>query len=265
MKKNIIIAVLSIILIGFLIYNKDNFVTFFYETFKEKTSNNDTTLNDTKLDTNQIDIATPEVDPYLNLTEEEKIQNDLKYLCEYQDIFQGENFDESRYSFCNNFIDETNFYDGKYYLTNYINNLRNKPDKIIESFEKYKYFFYNLISERTYKTSNIDKIISGLLLSYNDIYSDENHNTKLKDIYDIMKFQKGYDVDAKELYPKIEPFISNETLNSIEEIRLSSGKQFADGDIVWFYSFWARRKKEGNINEVYTIINDMNSYYTDDF
>lgn len=264
MKKNIIIIILSITLVGFSIYNKDAIIALFKKTNTEQINEKAIKSNE-ELQSNQETQAISEVDPYLNLTEEEKIHTDLEYLCEYQDIFQGENFDESRYSFCNNFIDETNFFDGNYYLTNYINALRTKPDKIIESFEKYKYFFYSLISERTYKTSNIDKIISGLLLSYNDIYSDENYNTKLKEIYAIMKFQKGYDVDAKELYPKIEPFISNETLISIEELRLSSGKQFADGDIVWFYSFWARRKKEGNINEVYTIINDMNEYYSNDF
>ena len=124
--------------------------------------------------------------------------------------------------------------------------------------------FYSLITRRTYKTLDFDKVVTGLLISYNDIYSTPDYKERLEEIYKVMKFQKGRDDDAKNFYSKIEPFTSDDFLLNLEEIRLISGKQFADGDIVWFYSFWARRYNENNINQVYKIINEINSHYTED-
>jgi hypothetical protein len=265
MKKTFMFLITALIfLIGLLIYKKDLIIEFFQKpALVESTTNNNLEKDNENLQPNPVSDDPMALDDNINLTEEEKINQGLEYFYQNEGLFDGENFDERRYYFSSNFITNTDKSIENYFLSTYANNLRNQPKKIVDAFEKYNNLFYNLISKRAYRVSNIDKIIEGLIISYDDLITDDNPYENMQEIYKIMKFQSGYDADAKEFYPKIEPYIAIESLTNIEKIRLSSGKQFSDGDVVWFYSFWARRNKEGNINQVFEVISSIKEHYNE--
>ena len=71
----------------------------------------------------------------------------------------------------------------------------------------------------------------------------------------------GYGLDAGDYYPQLEKYFTAETVELLESTRLSNGSQFSNGDIVWFYSFWARRNHEGNVNEVLSVLREIQENY----
>ena len=263
-KKNLIIIILSISSICFLVLS-----IYLYTEVPPKLKDEKTILLDS-IAVSDNEVFAKDQSTFISdeealdtlLTVKEKINICLEDFYEYCGIFKGENFDENRYLMASNYIDID--YQGTkcFFFSNYLNNLRNKPEKIIEAYEEHKLLFFQLISLRTYKMSNIDKIVKGLLISYQDLNANDlGFDNRLDLIYKIMNDKSTYEKDASELYDKIALYIDSESLLQIEEIRLSSGKQFSDGDIVWFYSFWARRNKEGNVSQTLTIINDIKSNY----
>jgi hypothetical protein len=260
MKGRNIMGVIIVLIIGISIYKKDLIIKLF-ETNKENKKNNLSNQNENSIESPTA-IAYEEVTRYVEdtLNEEQSIVKEIKDGLDY--LEQGENFDEKRY-YIKSYLESYKGFN-KSFSVNFVNNLKKDPDLIIDIFEKHHSLFYSLITRRTYKTFDFDKVVMGLLISYNDIYSSPDYKERLEEIYKIMKFQNGRDDDAKNFYSKIEPFTSHEFLLNLEEIRLISGKQFADGDIVWFYSFWARRYNENSINQVYTVINEINNHYTED-
>ncbi|MBP4136756.1 hypothetical protein [Flavobacterium geliluteum] len=262
MKGRNIKIIVIVFIIGILIYKKDLIIEFF-ETNKQHEKNNLSNQNENPIEPPTA-IAYKEVAGHEEdtLTEEQSVVKGIEDVLDY--LEQGENFEEKRY-YIQSYLESYNYKGfNNFFSANFVNDLKKDPDLIIGIFEKHHSLFYSLITRRTYKTFDFDKVVNGLLISYNDIYSSPDYKERLEEIYKIMKFQKGPDDDAKNFYSKIEPFTSDEFLLNLEEIRLISGKQFANGDIVWFYSFWARRYNENNINQVYKIINDINNHYTED-
>ena len=73
--------------------------------------------------------------------------------------------------------------------------------------------------------------------------------------------REGYGLDAGEYYPELEKYFTPETIELLESTRLSNGSQFSNGDIVWFYSFWARRNHENNSDEVVSVLREIKEYY----
>lgn len=135
-------------------------------------------------------------------------------------------------------------------------------EKFIDLIDETKSKFYRIVSGRTYRISNVDKILSGLLLSYEDLYEkQENSNKCLKSIYKLMNNDNR---DAEYYYDDIEKYISPESLEIYENIRNSNGSQFTNGDLVWYYSFWARRNNEGNAEQTVAIIRDVIEHYEPD-
>lgn len=263
MKGRNITIVIIIFIIGISIYKKDQIIELF-KTNEEHKKNNLSNQNENSIEPPTAiafeEVATRhEEDP---LTEEQGMIEEMKNILDY--LEQGENFDEKRH-YISSYLSDHNYKGVNDFLSaSFVNHLKKNPSLITDIFEKNHNMFYSLITRRTYKKLDFDKVVTGLLISYNDIYSTPDYKERLEEIYKVMKFQKERDDDAKKFYSKIEPFTSDEFLLNLEEIRLISGKQFADGDIVWFYSFWARRYNENNINQVYKIINEINSHYTED-
>lgn len=182
------------------------------------------------------------------------------FLNNKYDLKGKQEFTEVRYPMYSNFLENTEE-DGDYFLTGYVREIRKDPAMISLAFEMYKAVLYNSVSRRTYRIANFDKVIDGLLFTYEDLTSEENSGNMQK-IYKIMSAtRETYDLDAGEYYPQLEKYFTAETVELLESTRLSNGSQFSNGDIVWFYSFWARRNHEENVNEVLSVLREIQENY----
>lgn len=182
------------------------------------------------------------------------------FLNNKYDLKGKQEFTEIRFPMYSNFLLNTED-DGDYFLTGYLKNLRNDPKMISLAFEMYQSVLYNSVSRRTYRIGNFDKVIDGLLFTYEDLFDNENEGN-LQKIYKIMTAEReGYGLDAGEYYPELEKYFTPETIELLESTRLSNGSQFSNGDIVWFYSFWARRNHENNSDEVVSVLREIKENY----
>jgi len=145
-----------------------------------------------------------------------------------------------------------------YYLVQFIDNVRGQPEGIVYEFENYKAVIYNVISPQTYQQANFDKVVNGLLLAYDDIGSE---NDKLIEIYQVMSVQDKNIQLLQEYFPKFEGYFSPETIEKINELKLSSADWSMKSDLIWFYSFWARRNHEGNSKQIAIILNEIKEHY----
>lgn len=146
-----------------------------------------------------------------------------------------------------------------YYVVQYIDNLRESPDALYSGFENYRSVIYSVISPEIYRTANFDKIVDGLLLTYDDIGAD---NEKLNKIYKSMDVP--YDTPGptmEQYYSDFEKDFSSGTIKKLQDYKLSGGSTFLTADLIWFYSFWARRNHEGNIKEIAIILNEIKEHY----
>ncbi|MBS7256292.1 hypothetical protein [Flavobacterium branchiicola] len=213
--------------------------------------------------------------------------NDTEETGEYEESYEGEEEadpeEESKLvSSWNTLIDEWggiqgkyDFYDVRifikrslddhitvnnhYYLVQYIDDLRNNPNELYEGFEHYSAVAYTIISPEIYRTSNFDKIIEGLLLTYEDIGGD---NQKLEEIYKAMDIAADAEGPTMEGYfAQFENDFSNETIKKLRDYKLTNDGEFHDADLIWFYSFWARRNHEGNAKEIAIILNEIKEHY----
>jgi uncharacterized membrane protein len=146
-----------------------------------------------------------------------------------------------------------------YYMVQYIDNLRERPDELYSGFENYRSVIYSIVSPQTYRTANFDKIVDGLLLTYEDIGAE---NEKLDEIY------KGMDIPDDTPGPTMEQYysdfvkhFSSGTIEKLQDYKFSNGVKFQTADLMWFYSFWARRNHEGNSKEIAIILNEIKGYY----
>ena len=190
-----------------------------------------------------------------------KIEEAWDYFLNHKYDLKGkQEFTEVRYPMYSNFLSNSEE-DGDYFLTGYVKEIRRDPQMISYAFETYKYVLYSSVSHRTYRIANFDKVIDGLLFTYEDLTSEANSGNMQK-IFRIMNApREGYDLDAGEYYAQLEKYFTPETIELLESTRLSNGSQFSNGDIVWFYSFWARRNHEGNADEVVAILREIQENY----
>lgn len=182
------------------------------------------------------------------------------FLTNKYDLKGKQEFTEIRFPMYSNFLLNTEE-DGDYFLTGYVKEIRKDPEAIKIAFQTYKYVLYSSVSKRTYRIANFDKVIDGLLFTYEDLFDSENEGN-LQKIYKVMTAEReGYGLDAGEYYPELEKYFTPETIELLESTRLSNGSQFSNGDIVWFYSFWARRNHENNSDEVVAVLREIQENY----
>jgi hypothetical protein len=108
-------------------------------------------------------------------------------------------------------------------ILTFVNRYRD-PIKLQEIYNSNKEYFYNYISEDIYNKV-YKTYINEFLNSYNDIHEKEDIEAYYKDIY-----------------------FKAEKLNKQSEY--------------WFYTFWKRRELEKTDQIIYTILNEINEYYT---
>ncbi|WP_264553169.1 hypothetical protein [Flavobacterium sp. N2038] len=146
-----------------------------------------------------------------------------------------------------------------YYLVQYIDDLRKSPDELYSGFENYRSVVYSVISPEVYRTANFDKIVEGLLLTYDDMGSE---NQKLEEIYKAMDIPDDAEGPTMEGYfSQFETYFSFQTIKKLRDYKLTNGDEFHDSDLIWFYSFWARRNHEGNAKEIAIILNEIKEHY----
>lgn len=147
--------------------------------------------------------------------------------------------------------------DDTFYLLNYMENLKDRPKELTAGFDSYKTILYNTVSAETYRSAGFDKVVEKLLLTYEDIGAESE---KLNKIYQVMEMDPADESQSTigAYLPGLEKYCSSYTLR-----KLKSYKDFSsyDSDIVWFYSFWARRNREGNINEIASILKQIKEHY----
>jgi hypothetical protein len=243
--KNFIIAVLSAILLTIVGY----YCYVYY--YKKETFQSDRyklPIDNSKL--------VKEVFPNYKIVEKPVTEKDfiLDYFDEHYPI------DGSR-----TFVDIRIYYYQWYNKSEIINNIRKNPEKITTLFNDYKSDFYNLVSFRAYRNSNIKYIIELLIMSYDDFYKNPDLvNQNMKNIYGSMNASvnnKTY--ENPDFY--IDKIISPQSLETFENIYNDIDSKLSVDDSIWFYNFWARRYKEGNIKQTIAVLREVSDHYNLDF
>ncbi|MFD2909227.1 hypothetical protein ACFSX9_10865 [Flavobacterium ardleyense] len=134
------------------------------------------------------------------------------------------------------------------------------PDVMREAFNAYKDVLYEVVSVKSYTKNEVDSFIEILLLAYYDIYSDENPENTLNAIFTVMETNSRNGVEYIN-YSAIKPFISDKTESKMDEFVFNDESKLYNADKIWAYSFWARRKKEGNTQVVLDILNEIKKHY----
>jgi hypothetical protein len=147
-------------------------------------------------------------------------------------------------------------YDNDYRVLNFISVLRDRPLQLYGGLETYKWILFSTVSKETYRSNQFDQVVDALLFTYHDVGEDTG---KLNKIHEIM--QNNIDSDENNIgkfLPEIKKFCSP---YAIKKLSKNEGFYKSNSDIVWFYSFWARRNKEGNKNEVYKVLREIQEHY----
>jgi len=169
----------------------------------------------------------------------------------------GDEFSSVR-SFVSNEMDpDTDLPDTYFYLLNYIENLKDRPKELYSVFENYKSIFYDVLSEETYHGKHLDEIVDGLLMAYDDVGTDTE---KLNEIYRVMEIDPA---DSSETniggyLPGLKKYCSSYALRELKRNKIYCSNS---SDIVWFYSFWARRNKDGSVKEAAQILKEIKAHY----
>ena len=193
-------------------------------------------------------------------------EHETKLISSWKSLIQDWGGLEGKYDFYivrilfNRSIEDHITINDYYYFVQEIDDSREKnPEGLYSQFENYRSVFFNLISPETYRTANFDKIVEGLLLTYDDIGSD---NQKLEEIYNVMNVSNDAPGPTMEgYYAQFENNLSLSTIQKLQEYKLTNGNGFKDSDLIWFYSFWARRNNEGTAKDVAIILNEIKEYY----
>lgn len=147
-------------------------------------------------------------------------------------------------------------YDNDYRVLNFISRLRDRPVQLYGGLESYKWILFSTVSKETYRSNQFDQVVDALLFMYYDVGEDAR---KLNKIYEIM--QNNIDSDENNIgkfLPEIKKVCSP---YAIKKLSKNEGFYKSNSDIVWFYSFWARRNKEGNIDKVYKVLREIQEHY----
>ena len=147
-------------------------------------------------------------------------------------------------------------FNNDYRVINYVTDLSDHPNELYVALETYKSVLFATVSREKYNNNHFDQVVDRLLLAYDDVGEDHE---KLERIYEIMRNEIDSDEHNIGKYlPEIKKLCSSRTVKKLSE---NDGFCRYNSDVVWFYSFWARRNDDGNINEVVKILKDIQNHY----
>jgi ABC-type multidrug transport system fused ATPase/permease subunit len=192
-------------------------------------------------------------------------EHEAKLISSWKSLIQDWGGLEGKYDFydvrilLNRSLEDNITINDYYYFVQEVDDLRKNPEEFYSAFENYRSVFYNLVSPATYHAANFDKIVEGLLLTYDDIGED---NQKLEEIYNAMNVSNDTPGPTMEgYYAQFENNFSLSIIQKLQNYKLTNGDGFKDSDLMWFYSFWARRNKEGTAKDIAIILNEIKEYY----
>lgn len=142
--------------------------------------------------------------------------------------------------------------------------IRRNPEGIRKAFDSYNTVIYAFLSEKIYFESNLNLVVEALIKSHEDIYSTEDPDGSLSEIYKIMVFGEKKNFPDY-YYEKLSNYASEEGLSLIRK-NASRGEEVEYNtqlSTVWIYSFWARRYKEKNSDVVFEILKEIKQHYED--
>lgn len=194
-----------------------------------------------------------------------KVQDLTKlFLSDYLALEKGKSFTEIRKAAEKGFYYE--IYDE---INKVVNKIRRNPKEIRNTFDNYNMLLYAFLSEKNYYDSSLNEMVNMLISSHDDLYNTENPEQSLDKIYKTMIF--GVKKEFPEYYfDNLSPYASENALSSIRK-NADANAEVDEGNpdynlklnAVWFYSFWARRYKEKNIDVVYEILKEIKTHYED--
>ncbi|MFD2909226.1 hypothetical protein ACFSX9_10860 [Flavobacterium ardleyense] len=146
-----------------------------------------------------------------------------------------------------------------------MNKMGNDPVKLASAFKSYRAMIYYLIPEEIYKESGLKNLTELLLQTHYELYDDEK---KLDEIYNIMTMPRDDDrhFGRNDYFIDLKGFFSKKIIKSVQSSANFSTydsilSDYSKGQVVWLYTFWARRYKENNDEEVFQILNEIKEHY----
>lgn len=138
-----------------------------------------------------------------------------------------------------------------------------KSEEIREAFDSYKSLIYAFLNDKIYFDSNLNLIVEALIASHEDISVAGNTDETMKKINTIMNmgFKKEF---PGEYFESLQPFMSDKVLAPLKQNAKKFEYEFEYNyklNAVWIYSFWGRRLEEKNHDEVFKILQEINSHY----
>ena len=126
----------------------------------------------------------------------------------------------------------------------------------------------NILYKRAFERSGASDCLKILLWAYDDIYSKENSDSTLREIYNYMMREpenSEYYYGVKEShYEGLRPYMSDDVVLNINRIcrRNTDDVEWATGSMAtWAYSFWARRHNDKVDKVVYRILKIVERVY----
>jgi hypothetical protein len=131
------------------------------------------------------------------------------------------------------------------------------PENIINLFNLAKYTIYNLISKATYERTKLNLHVDYLIETYNAITSVEGYEHHLNHLY-ILLSNKDTVVSTEDTYNELHPIMCKR----LDKLSQRDESPINQDDLVWLHTFWMRRYKDGNVDEVYHILREIQNHYS---
>lgn len=159
-----------------------------------------------------------------------------------------------------------------YFLGNIIAEIREQSESVDIYFEKYKHLLYTLIDKKLYKKSSSDRIIKLLINSYNDLKSSGISDEEKEKLYrkfayneSLGKNDPDYNGPGNQL-AKMESYFSESGMDKTKTLLAQEISEDVNDDVFynltfWSYSFWIRRHYDGNEEQVYKILTQIDKHY----
>ena len=146
------------------------------------------------------------------------------------------------------------------------------PVKIEKYFDKYSSIIYSIIDKKIYQESTLESLVKALIITHNDFkkLSTKKKEYLFKELHkenEKANQDKPYELRGiDELLKILKPSISNETLSKLDRLVKEDEKHNDETyDIeyfaFWSNSFWIRRYKDGNDEQVFNILKKIESHY----
>ncbi len=153
--------------------------------------------------------------------------------------------------------DETGGYEGYKNFYKLVEFVKNNPHYFAKFFETYENLFFQLISSEMYWGTDAPELVNSLIIAYEDLYRNGTEDGRVKslEIYEemIQEYSWGHYLNF---------IVKRSDGTSLDHFRYNNeDRDLSESQVVWTYSFWARRENEGNAQTTYNILKRMVDHY----